>query len=125
MGFFNIQELREMAKLPGTRPEMFAADFDGVAEALKGKQLSLIRCYCHVIFCTCFIHIQVSGVCWSLYQLSWSDRQGTLWIGRLSQSYYCFLLKNFHIPFLICKCIYETNSFVHGIMLEVQENNKR
>lgn len=30
-----------MAKLPGTRPEMVAADFNGVAEALKGKRLSL------------------------------------------------------------------------------------
>lgn len=37
MGFSNMQELREMAKLPGTRPEMLAADFDGVAEAVKGK----------------------------------------------------------------------------------------
>lgn len=42
MGLFNIQELREMAKLPGTRPEMLAADFDGVTEALKSKQWSLI-----------------------------------------------------------------------------------
>lgn len=31
------QELREMVKLPDTRPEMLAADFEGVAEALKGK----------------------------------------------------------------------------------------
>lgn len=38
MGFFNIQELREMAKLPGTRPEMLLADFDGIVEALKSKQ---------------------------------------------------------------------------------------
>lgn len=30
-----IKELREMVNLPGTRPEMVAADFDGVAEALK------------------------------------------------------------------------------------------
>uniref|UniRef100_A0A674P2D2 NADPH:adrenodoxin oxidoreductase, mitochondrial n=1 Tax=Takifugu rubripes TaxID=31033 RepID=A0A674P2D2_TAKRU len=30
-----IKELREMAKLPGTRPEMLAADFDGITEALK------------------------------------------------------------------------------------------
>ncbi|CAG13365.1 unnamed protein product, partial [Tetraodon nigroviridis] len=30
-----IKELREMAKLPGTRPQMLASDFDGVAEALK------------------------------------------------------------------------------------------
>lgn len=26
-----------MVKLPDTRPEMLAADFEGVAEALKGK----------------------------------------------------------------------------------------
>lgn len=32
-----------MAKLPGTRPEMLAADFDGVAEAVKGKRLRLTR----------------------------------------------------------------------------------
>uniref|UniRef100_A0A1A7WD63 NADPH:adrenodoxin oxidoreductase, mitochondrial n=1 Tax=Iconisemion striatum TaxID=60296 RepID=A0A1A7WD63_9TELE len=30
-----IKELREMVNLPGTRPEMMAADFDGVTEALK------------------------------------------------------------------------------------------
>lgn len=30
-----IKELREMVNLPGTKPEMVAADFDGVAEALK------------------------------------------------------------------------------------------
>ncbi|XP_072312108.1 NADPH:adrenodoxin oxidoreductase, mitochondrial [Eucyclogobius newberryi] len=30
-----IKELREMVNLPGTKPEMLAADFDGVAEALK------------------------------------------------------------------------------------------
>lgn len=82
MGFSNIQELREMAKLPGTRPEMLAADFDGVAEALKGQQSSLIGCY-------------------------------------------CFRLKNFHTPLFIFKFIYETNSFVHGGMQEVQDNNKR
>lgn len=38
MVFFIIQELREMAKLPGTRPEMLAKDFDGIIEALKSKQ---------------------------------------------------------------------------------------
>lgn len=42
MCFSNMQELREMAKLPGTRPQMLASDFDGVAEALKGKRLSSI-----------------------------------------------------------------------------------
>ncbi|CAG5910960.1 unnamed protein product [Menidia menidia] len=31
-----IKELREMVNLPGTRPEMVAADFQGVTEALKG-----------------------------------------------------------------------------------------
>ncbi|XP_054913652.1 NADPH:adrenodoxin oxidoreductase, mitochondrial [Poeciliopsis prolifica] len=31
-----IKELREMVNLPGTRPEMVTADFDGVSEALKG-----------------------------------------------------------------------------------------
>ncbi|KAM4526669.1 NADPH:adrenodoxin oxidoreductase, mitochondrial [Fundulus diaphanus] len=30
-----IKELREMGNLPGTRPEMVAADFEGVPEALK------------------------------------------------------------------------------------------
>lgn len=30
-----IKELREMVNLPGTRPEMLAADFEGVPEALK------------------------------------------------------------------------------------------
>lgn len=30
-----IKEVREMVKLPNTRPEMMAADFEGVAEALK------------------------------------------------------------------------------------------
>lgn len=30
-----IKELREMVNLPGTKPEMVVADFDGVAEALK------------------------------------------------------------------------------------------
>uniref|UniRef100_A0AAQ5X3Q3 NADPH:adrenodoxin oxidoreductase, mitochondrial n=1 Tax=Amphiprion ocellaris TaxID=80972 RepID=A0AAQ5X3Q3_AMPOC len=30
-----IKELREMVNLPGTRPEMVATDFEGVAEALK------------------------------------------------------------------------------------------
>uniref|UniRef100_A0A8D3D088 NADPH:adrenodoxin oxidoreductase, mitochondrial n=1 Tax=Scophthalmus maximus TaxID=52904 RepID=A0A8D3D088_SCOMX len=30
-----IKELREMVNLPGTRPEMVAADFEGVTEALK------------------------------------------------------------------------------------------
>ncbi|XP_047232127.1 NADPH:adrenodoxin oxidoreductase, mitochondrial isoform X2 [Girardinichthys multiradiatus] len=30
-----IKELREMVNLPGTRPEMVAADFEGVPEALK------------------------------------------------------------------------------------------
>lgn len=45
MGFSNIQELREMTKLPGTRPQMLASDFDGVAEALKGKRLRLIGYY--------------------------------------------------------------------------------
>lgn len=30
-----IKELREMVNLPGTRPEMVAADFEGVAEAVK------------------------------------------------------------------------------------------
>lgn len=30
-----IKELREMVNLPGTRPEMVAADFEGVSEALK------------------------------------------------------------------------------------------
>ncbi|XP_055085481.1 NADPH:adrenodoxin oxidoreductase, mitochondrial [Periophthalmus magnuspinnatus] len=30
-----IKELREMVNLPGTKPEMVAADFDGIAEALK------------------------------------------------------------------------------------------
>lgn len=30
-----IKELREMVNLPGTKPELVAADFDGVAEALK------------------------------------------------------------------------------------------
>ncbi|KAM9426570.1 NADPH:adrenodoxin oxidoreductase, mitochondrial [Pholidichthys leucotaenia] len=30
-----IKELREMVNLPGTRPEMVTADFDGVKEALK------------------------------------------------------------------------------------------
>lgn len=48
-----------MAKLPGTRPEMLAADFDGVAEAIKGKQLSLIGYYsfllnnCHTSLLIC------------------------------------------------------------------------
>ncbi|KAM9717042.1 NADPH:adrenodoxin oxidoreductase, mitochondrial isoform 2-T2 [Menidia menidia] len=31
-----LKELREMVNLPGTRPEMVAADFQGVTEALKG-----------------------------------------------------------------------------------------
>lgn len=30
-----------MVKLPDTRPEMLAADFEGVAEALKGKQAQI------------------------------------------------------------------------------------
>lgn len=30
------QELREMVKLPDSRPEMVAADFEGVSEAIKG-----------------------------------------------------------------------------------------
>ncbi|XP_015250916.1 PREDICTED: NADPH:adrenodoxin oxidoreductase, mitochondrial [Cyprinodon variegatus] len=30
-----IKELREMVNLPGTRPEMLAADFEGIPEALK------------------------------------------------------------------------------------------
>ncbi|XP_020774889.1 NADPH:adrenodoxin oxidoreductase, mitochondrial isoform X2 [Boleophthalmus pectinirostris] len=30
-----IKELREMVNLPGTKPEMVAADFEGIAEALK------------------------------------------------------------------------------------------
>ncbi|XP_053197146.1 NADPH:adrenodoxin oxidoreductase, mitochondrial [Scomber japonicus] len=30
-----IKEIREMVNLPGTRPEMIAADFEGVTEALK------------------------------------------------------------------------------------------
>ncbi|MEQ2189079.1 hypothetical protein GOODEAATRI_021550, partial [Goodea atripinnis] len=33
-------ELREMVNLPGTRPEMVAADFEGVPEALKARILS-------------------------------------------------------------------------------------
>lgn len=33
------QELREMVKLPDTRPEMLTADFEGVAEALKGETI--------------------------------------------------------------------------------------
>uniref|UniRef100_A0A3B4U1V5 NADPH:adrenodoxin oxidoreductase, mitochondrial n=1 Tax=Seriola dumerili TaxID=41447 RepID=A0A3B4U1V5_SERDU len=32
---FTIKELREMVNLPGTRPDMVEADFDGVTEALK------------------------------------------------------------------------------------------
>lgn len=36
------QELREMVKLPDTRPEMLAADFEGVAEALKGKDTRFV-----------------------------------------------------------------------------------
>lgn len=35
-----LQELREMVKLPDTRPDMVAADFDGVKEALKGESRS-------------------------------------------------------------------------------------
>uniref|UniRef100_A0A3Q1B0B3 NADPH:adrenodoxin oxidoreductase, mitochondrial n=1 Tax=Amphiprion ocellaris TaxID=80972 RepID=A0A3Q1B0B3_AMPOC len=31
----SLKELREMVNLPGTRPEMVATDFEGVAEALK------------------------------------------------------------------------------------------
>lgn len=37
-----LQEVREMVNLPGTRPEMVAADFEGVTEALKGKSLDFI-----------------------------------------------------------------------------------
>lgn len=33
-----LQELREMVNLPGTRPDMVAADFEGVSEALKGQR---------------------------------------------------------------------------------------
>ncbi|XP_031700111.1 NADPH:adrenodoxin oxidoreductase, mitochondrial-like isoform X2 [Anarrhichthys ocellatus] len=33
-----IKELREMVNLPNTRPELMAADFEGVAEALKGRK---------------------------------------------------------------------------------------
>ncbi|KAF7641741.1 hypothetical protein LDENG_00273120, partial [Lucifuga dentata] len=32
---FTIKELREMVKLPGTRPDMVVSDFEGVKEALK------------------------------------------------------------------------------------------
>ena len=35
--FFLPQELREMVNLPGTRPEMIQADFNGIEEALKGE----------------------------------------------------------------------------------------
>lgn len=31
-----------MVKLPDTRPEMVAADFEGVTEAIKGKKLNFI-----------------------------------------------------------------------------------
>lgn len=34
------------------------------------------------IFCTCFIHTGVAGVCWSLCQLSGGERMGTRWIGH-------------------------------------------
>lgn len=47
MAFFNTQELREMAKLEGTRPKLLAADFDGITEALKSKHWNLI---CYIFF---------------------------------------------------------------------------
>ena len=31
-----------MVNLPNTRPDMVAADFEGVTEALKGKKLNII-----------------------------------------------------------------------------------
>lgn len=36
----SYQELREMVNLPNTRADMLPTDFEGIAEALKGKNMS-------------------------------------------------------------------------------------
>lgn len=41
--FFCQQELREMVNLPDTRPEMVAADFKCVTEALKGQKINKLK----------------------------------------------------------------------------------
>ncbi len=38
----SLQEVREMINLPNTGADMLPADFEGIAEALKGKCIKII-----------------------------------------------------------------------------------
>lgn len=39
LSFFSVQEVREMMNLPETKANMLPADFEGIAEALKGMAI--------------------------------------------------------------------------------------